>query len=258
MAYDLLRRKEVPGDYSITSSIDVSISDPTSTSADEKTFIARLAVLKMNAEGGGKNAKKAWKAALANLVKLQKRAKKGDPKASHLIIVLRESGLFENVKAMKVSGNDVAQLSPKARKLVSLLGQVKTKALQGDARALNLVGVINALHLEKVTPAGLLSGDSDQLEELKLRAEAGDARAQRQLEALRKSNSKTSGDDLVSSRQTARKLLEDAADSKTISRTDLKRAIMLYAGNEATVDEKTAVGSKILAFLQKKNVRITS
>ena len=153
MAYDLLRRKEVPGDYSITSSIDVSISDPTSTSADEKTFIARLAVLKMNAEGGGKNAKKAWKAALANLVKLQKRAKKGDPKASHLIIVLRESGLFENVKAMKVSGNDVAQLSPKARKLVSLLGQVKTKALQGDARALNLVGVINALHLEKVTPA---------------------------------------------------------------------------------------------------------
>jgi hypothetical protein len=60
----------------------------------------------------------------------------------------------------------------------------------------------------------------------------------------------------ATSRQTAKKILEQSADSKTIKKSDLRRAIELYAGNNATTQEKTAVGSKMLEYLTKKKIKI--
>jgi hypothetical protein len=222
VAYDLLFRKQVKKNFAL-SSIDVSTSEATVPTDAEKSYLANLAVLKMDADAGNKKAKKAWSKALGDLSKLRRLAQKGDPKAAHLLTVVRESGLFEGVAAMDVSGAEPA-LTPKAEKLLTLLGKVKSKALDGDARALALVGAINKLRLDKV-PGEVVAGE--------------DA-------------------DGPSGQQAARRILEDAADSKKISRSDLKKAILLYTGKEASDRERVAVGSKVLTFLQKKNIQITS
>lgn len=254
MAYDLLRRKWIPKNFALTSS-DVTTRDPTPATDAEKAYLARLAVLKMNADAGNKAAKKAWKNEKVNLARVSLKAKKGNEKAKHLLAVVQESGLFSGVQALDVSGADTA-LTPQTRSLLALLGKVKVQAMRGDPRAIGLVSAINTLHLEKVPGSGV-SGDSDLIEELKTRAEAGDVRSQKRLEEIRKHGSKVQGDAPLTSEQAARKMLEDAADAKSISRTNLKKAILMFAGQNATDKEKAAVGSKVLSFLSKKNVQIT-
>jgi hypothetical protein len=59
-------------------------------------------------------------------------------------------------------------------------------------------------------------------------------------------------------RQEARRILDKAAQDKKLSRTDLKRAINLYAGRQATDKERAAVGSKMLDFLTKKEIKLTA
>ena len=254
MAYDFFYRKWVPKNIALTS-LDVSTSATTAPSNAEKTYLARLAVLKMNADAGNKKAKKAWKSALKDLKKLLAAARNGNPKALHTLAVIRESGLFSGVNTLTISGAD-NELSPKGRSLVSLLGKVKNKALQGDPRAISLVAAVNTLHLEQV-PGTNVAGDEELVEELKTRADAGDVRSQKRLEAMRQ-RSRTSGDEGLTGQQAARKILEDAADAKVISRNDLKKAISLYTGPTASDREKIEIGSKVLAFLKKKNVQITT
>lgn len=66
-------------------------------------------------------------------------------------------------------------------------------------------------------------------------------------------------DDLsnLQGRQAARAILDSAANSKSISRADLKKAIRLYAGQQSTPSEQAAVGSKVLDFISKKQVKLT-
>jgi hypothetical protein len=61
----------------------------------------------------------------------------------------------------------------------------------------------------------------------------------------------------IQGRQAARTILDNAAQTKSISRTDLKKAIQLYAGQQATKAERAAVGSKMLDFINKKQVKLT-
>jgi len=97
--------------------------------------------------------------------------------------------------------------------------------------------------------------------ELKTRAAAGDLRALKALEKIRlktASKTKVSGDATGSQvdRQAAKQILQGAAGSKKIARTDLKKAIWLYAGRQSTVEERTAVGSKMIAYLNKNKVQL--
>lgn len=57
-------------------------------------------------------------------------------------------------------------------------------------------------------------------------------------------------------RQAAKAILQGAAGSKKIARADLKKAIWLYAGKQSTVEERTAVGSKMLTYLNKNKVQL--
>jgi hypothetical protein len=69
------------------------------------------------------------------------------------------------------------------------------------------------------------------------------------------------GDDVppeIQGRQAARQILDRAANTKAISRTDLKKAIQLYAGQQATETERVAVGSKMLDFLNKRQVKLVT
>jgi len=72
------------------------------------------------------------------------------------------------------------------------------------------------------------------------------------------------GDDLrtepapdVEGQQEARRILNKAFQEKSIGRPDLKRAIALYAGKHATDKERAAAGSKMLDFLNKKEIKLT-
>ena len=58
--------------------------------------------------------------------------------------------------------------------------------------------------------------------------------------------------------QPLRELLAASVEQKRITRQDFGRAVRMYAGPEATDKERAAVGSKLLAFLQKKKVEIVS
>jgi hypothetical protein len=60
----------------------------------------------------------------------------------------------------------------------------------------------------------------------------------------------------IQGRQDARKILDTAAQAKTISQADFKKAIGLYAGQQATASERVAVGSKILSFLDKRQIKL--
>ena len=62
----------------------------------------------------------------------------------------------------------------------------------------------------------------------------------------------------IQERRAARQILDDATAAKTISKNDLKKAISLYAGAQATKEEKIAVGSKVLDFLKKKQIKLST
>lgn len=99
------------------------------------------------------------------------------------------------------------------------------------------------------------------LETIKKLADGGNKKAKRLLSKLAKfaAKSKVSGDDSSDAeRQQARQIIDSAVASKTISRDALKKAIWLYAGKTSTEQERTLVGSKMLALLNKKQVKLAS
>jgi hypothetical protein len=64
-------------------------------------------------------------------------------------------------------------------------------------------------------------------------------------------------DPAVTGHQAARKLLDAAGDSKKMSKDDFNKAVALYAGPQATKDEKLAVGAKMLDFLAKRKIKVS-
>jgi hypothetical protein len=114
--------------------------------------------------------------------------------------------------------------------------------------------------------------EAELLEELQTRAAAGDLRAQRALAKIKQrvsenptvkgecrlQTAKSSGDASSSQvdRQAAKQVLQAAAGSKKITRADLRRAIWLYAGKQSTVEERTAIGSKMIAYLNNNKVQL--
>lgn len=165
MAYDLFFKTVVPKNIALLSSIvdtrELS-PDPTPTTDADKEYLSQLAVLKMNADAGNKKAQKDWKAALKKISDMRAKAKKGDQNAARTLAVLQESGLFEGVTAMDVSGdyyqpdysaprpfypqNGLLQrrLSHRARHMLSMLTKVKARADQGDQRAINLIATVKS------------------------------------------------------------------------------------------------------------------
>lgn len=104
VAYDLLFRKQVPGNWAIEL-VDYEFApNPTTATPEEQAFVAKLAVVKMAAESGNKKKLKEWRATQAKLALVKKRADAGDEKAKHLCTVLNESGLFaQSVQAMSIT-----------------------------------------------------------------------------------------------------------------------------------------------------------
>ena len=114
MAYDLLLRRQTSKNWSRHSYCGPSFRgtlllasytfapDPLPTTAAEKQFIAKLAVLKMLTDNGDKKARKQWKVAMARLVETKKLADKGDPRAKRVMTVVNESGIFAGVQSMSV------------------------------------------------------------------------------------------------------------------------------------------------------------
>jgi hypothetical protein len=96
------------------------------------------------------------------------------------------------------------------------------------------------------------------LDKIKKLAEGGNRKAKKILARIEKlAKSETSGDDSSQAeRQEARKILDAAVAAKSISRDDLKKAVWLYAGKQSTEKERAAVGSKMIAFLNKRQVTL--
>lgn len=67
-------------------------------------------------------------------------------------------------------------------------------------------------------------------------------------------------DDNQAGREQARQILDAAAaaNPKKIARTDLRRAVALYAGPQATDKERTAVASKVMEFLSKRQIAVAT
>ena len=110
MAYDLLFRKQVPGNWAMQL-VDYEFApDPTAATPEEQAFVAKLAVIKMAADAGNKKKLKEWRATQAKLALVKKRAAAGDEKAKHLCDVLNESGLFAgSVQAMSNTSGTTRQ-----------------------------------------------------------------------------------------------------------------------------------------------------
>ena len=85
-----------------------SVSQPKLVlTAEEKSRLEKLAVVKMRAEAGDRGAKKHWAKLRGDLAKLRARARKGDRKAARLRNVVDASGLFgEHQQNFNMSRND--------------------------------------------------------------------------------------------------------------------------------------------------------
>lgn len=64
--------------------------------------------------------------------------------------------------------------------------------------------------------------------------------------------------DEVEGRRQARAIIDASSNAspKQITKSDLKRAIDLWAGPDATKSEKLAVGAKMMSFLDKRNIKV--
>ena len=409
MAYDLLLRKRTTANWSRRPSLGFRglfllteyefAPDPTPATDEEKQFIAKLAVLKMSADAGNKKAAKEWKATLAKLDLVRKKAAQGDEKSKHLVVVLKESGIFDGVQAMSVTGDEAAedkaamQLITSARKqmvkekvkspylpdrlpIEQQLAVLKDAASKGDpaaqakwskiekalprikendpivfnrfaraglvadnqstsgaytgvpmypyqtatsnpdtgemliwpivklieffqsrsAKAADRTAATQAVN--EAIAKGLTSGDKFRnalwlafgfnteggykygnegqgVPEVRTsvvkKVRAGDPKAIAFYKAALKAGytpskndpglAQMSGDDVPSElqeRREARRILDDAAQAKSIARADLKRAIWLHAGSQSTEAERAAVGGKMLEFLSKRQVKLSS
>jgi hypothetical protein len=121
MAYDILLRRRTHTNWSMHSIINPTFAsgyefapDPIATTPEEQQYLAKLAVLKMSADAGNAGAQKEWRAAMATVAALRKKAAKGDEKATRTVAVLKESGIFSGVATMSL-GSDPTYFSRLAR-----------------------------------------------------------------------------------------------------------------------------------------------
>jgi hypothetical protein len=236
--------------------------DPTPATDEEKQFIARLAVLKMAADAGNKKSAREWKATLAKLDLVKKKAAQGDEKSRHLVVVLKESGIFDGVQAMSVTGDDAPPFDPRPLEeyLHKKYEETKRLAAQGDPQAVKSMA---RYERDRKLGASIRKAVNDDMVE---RASRGDSEAKRwlverdrRLPIGKKIDTALLGDDVpaeLQGRREARKILDDASQAKSISRADLKRAIWLHAGAQSTEAERAAVGSKMLDFLRKQQIKL--
>jgi pyocin large subunit-like protein len=142
MAYDLFRRKQIPRNIALHATLTTSdvVNAPTPASDADKAYLAKLAVTKINAEAGNKKAIKDWKLAKQNIAKLVMKAKRGDKGAQHTVAIIRESGLFQGMTVMSVSGND--GFNPQELKFIAMITNLKMKAAQGNPRAVKLAQAV--------------------------------------------------------------------------------------------------------------------
>lgn len=77
---------------------------------------------------------------------------------------------------------------------------------------------------------------------------------------LKQKGVKLSGDDAPDGRRQAREILDTAANAtpKQITKSDLKRAIDLWAGPQATKEEKLAIGAKMMSFIDKRKIKLAA
>lgn len=97
MAYDLLFRRYTRRNWARSSSLplgfmgDEPVVIPTEA---EKQLLAKVAVLKMAATAGHKGARKELQNVAVKVLQVRGKAAQGDPKAAHLVEVLRDSKIF--------------------------------------------------------------------------------------------------------------------------------------------------------------------
>jgi hypothetical protein len=120
MAYDLLFGKnsrnwsrELASPVVMTDEVSVIFTEA------EKDRLSKITILKMKSEAGDKTAKKQMILMIKDVAKLKAKAKKGDAAAKRALLVLRESGLFNGVQKMDMSGS-VSPNDEKIRVLIAL------------------------------------------------------------------------------------------------------------------------------------------
>ncbi|MFI5091335.1 MAG: hypothetical protein ACHP7P_14905, partial [Terriglobales bacterium] len=84
---------------------DVSDSESFSFTESEKSMLARLAATKSRADAGDQGAKKKLALLTIHVASLRARAGKGDAEAKRALLVLRESGIFNPMQKLDVSGS---------------------------------------------------------------------------------------------------------------------------------------------------------
>lgn len=217
----------------------------------------------MAADAGNKKSAKEWKSSLAKLELVKKKAEQGDEKSKHLIVVLKESGIFDGVQAMSITGTDAAfDTRPLVEYLHKKYEETKQLAAQGDPKAIKSM---ERYARDQKLGASIQKAVNDHMVE---KASKGDSEAKRwlverdrRLPIGKKIDISLLGDDEppeLQGRREARKILDAAAQSKSISRADLKKAIWLHTGRQATDAERAAAGSKMLDFLGKRQIKFSS
>ena len=84
---------------------DVSDSESLSFTESEKSMLARLAATRSRADAGDQGAKKKLALLTLHVASLRARAGKGDAEAKRALLVLRESGIFNPMQKLDVSGS---------------------------------------------------------------------------------------------------------------------------------------------------------
>jgi hypothetical protein len=103
---------------------------------------------------------------------------------------------------------------------------------------------------------------ADDLAKLQSLAQNGNKRAKRLIAKIARAvghqdRPKSTSSGATSSQEgrlKAKEILSRAAGAKKISRADLKQAIWLYAGSSSTEKERTAIGRKMIDFLNQRKV----
>lgn len=115
-------------------------------------------------------------------------------------------------------------------------------------------------HVRGEAKNGLPELSAADLAKVQALANSGNKKARKLLARLGKlAKTTSSGEEPKSSgQQQASAILKSAAAGRSISRTDLKKAIWLYAGAQSTEKERTAVGSRMLAYLNKHQVKLAA
>lgn len=152
----------------------------------EKAMLEKISILRMKADSGDKSAQKQLVQFTKNVAKLKAQAKKGDPKAKRSLLVLRESGIFNQPQQFVLLGfslftedshakqrraerfeDEVSKLSTQDQitdlaRIVAfnppLRGQVKTMASKGSV---NAVKVLEAAKKYDEGQAVAMRGSSD-------------------------------------------------------------------------------------------------